>query len=155
MLKYTIKRIIMVPIMLLVVALLIFVLLNLSEADPVLNMLPAEYTQEQYLDLQAKYGLDKPLIVQYFNWVKNAVQGDFGTSYKSRAPVSMDVLFRIPISLKLALLTTFFMILIGIPLGVMCAVKQYSAFDGIANILAKFLGSVPSFWLGLMLIMWF
>lgn len=155
MLKYTLKRILMVPIMLLLVALLVFILLNLSEADPVLNMLPAEYTQEQYEAVQQKYGLDKPLMVQYFRWVAGAVQGDMGTSYKSRGPVSADVGFRIPISLKLAVITTLIMIVVGIPLGVMCAVKQYTAFDGIANILAKFLGSVPSFWLGLMLIMWF
>lgn len=155
MLKYTIKRILMVPVLLLLVALLVFVLLNLSEADPVLQMLPSEYTQEQYNELQQKFGLDKPMLVQYANWVINMVQGNLGTSYKTRGPVGDDVGFRIPISLKLALITTFFMILIGIPLGVMCAVKQYTAFDGIANILAKFMGAVPSFWLGLMLIMWF
>lgn len=155
MLKYTIKRIIMVPILLLVVALLVFVLLNLSDADPVLQMMPSEYTQEEYLATQAKYGLDKPLLVQYGNWVIKAVQGDLGTSYKTRGPVGDDVFFRIPISLKLAVITTLLMIVIGIPLGVMCAVKQYTVFDGIANILAKFMGAVPSFWLGLMLIMWF
>ena len=64
MLKYTIKRLIMLPIMLLVVALLIFILLNLSESDPVVLMLPSEYTQEQYDAMAAKFGLDKPMMVR-------------------------------------------------------------------------------------------
>lgn len=155
MLKYTIKRIIMVPILLLLVALLIFVLLNLSQSDPVVMMLPAEYTQEDYDAMQQKFGLDKPVIVQYFNWVGKAITGDLGISYKTKGPVADDVFFRIPISLQLAFITTAIMILLGIPLGVMCAVKQYTMFDGIVNILAKFMGSIPGFWLGLMLILGF
>ncbi len=155
MLKYTIKRIIMVPFLLLCVALLVFVLLNLSDADPILQMLPSEYTEEQYQELEQQLGLDKPLLVQYGNWVINAVQGDFGMSYKTRGPVMDDVLFRIPISIKLAFITTIVMVLIGIPLGVMCAVKQYTAFDGIVNVLSKLMGAVPGFWLGMMLMMVF
>lgn len=155
MLKYTIKRIIMVPILLLLVALLIFVLLNLSESDPVVLMLPSEYTQADYDAMEARFGLDKPLPLQYVNWVKNAVQGDLGLSYKTKSPVVDDVGFRIPISIRLAFMTTLLMVLIGIPLGVMCAVKQYTLFDGIVNVLAKFIGSIPGFWLGLMLIIGF
>ena len=155
MLRYTIKRILLMPILLLLVALLVFVLLNLSDADPVLNMLPSEYTQEQYDALAAKYGLDKPLLVQYFNWIKGILHGDLGTSYKTRGPVGDDVFYRIPISLRISLITTAIMLLIGLPVGVMCAVKQYTAFDDITNVVSKFLGAIPSFWLGLMLMIWF
>ncbi|MDL2294190.1 ABC transporter permease [Ruminococcaceae bacterium OttesenSCG-928-D13] len=155
MLRYTIKRLVMVPILLLLVALLIFVLLNLSESDPVIMMLPAEYTQEDYDAMQRKFGLDRPLIVQYFNWVGKAFTGDLGISYKSKGPVADDVFFRIPISLQLAGVTTLIMVVIGIPLGVMCAVRQYTWFDGIVNVLAKLVGSIPGFWLGLMLILTF
>ena len=155
MLRYTIKRILLMPVLLLIVALLIYLLLNLNGADPLQNMLPSEYTQEQYDALAAKYGLDKPILVQYFNWIKGIVQGDLGTSYKTRGPVGDDVFYRIPISLKVALITTGFMLLIGLPLGVLCAVKQYTAFDDIINVVSKFLGAVPSFWLGLMLMIWF
>ena len=84
MLRYTIKRILLMPILLLIVALLIFLLLNMSEADPVLNMLPSEYTQEQYDAMAAKYGLDKPILVQYFNWIKGILHADLGISYKTR-----------------------------------------------------------------------
>jgi len=134
---------------------LIFALLNLSEADPVALMMPTEYTKEDYEAMQARFGLDKPLIVQYFNWVKSAVTGDFGLSYKTKSPVANDVFFRVPTSLKLAFFTTLAMVVIGIPLGVMCAVKQYTVFDNTVNVLAKFMGAIPGFWLGLMLIITF
>ena len=98
-------------------------------------------------------GLDKPLIVQYANWVKNAVTGDFGTSYKSNGPVIDEVGFRVPISLTLSFLTTAIMIIVGLPLGILCAVKQYRAFDTVVNILAKIAGAIPGFWLGIMLMM--
>ncbi len=155
MIKYIIKRIIMVPILLILISMLVFFLLNLSEADPVLMMLPAEYTQEDYDAMAERYGLDKPKPVQYINWVVGIFKGDFGTSYKTKTPVADEVLYRVPVSLKLALITTGCMLLIGIPMGVMCAVKQYSVYDNIVNVLAKFMGSIPGFWLGLMLIMVF
>lgn len=155
MFKYTITRLLMIPVLLLLVALLIFVLLNLSKADPILGMMPAQYTQEDYDAMAARFGLDKPFIIQYFNWVKNAATGDLGLSYKTKTSVSDDIFFRVPISLKLAFFTTLVMIVIGIPLGVMCAVKQYTMFDNIVNVLAKFMGAIPGFWLGLMLIIIF
>ena len=155
MLKFVIKRIIMVPFLLLAIAALIFFLLNLSEADPVLMMMPSEYTQEDYDAMAERFGLDKPLPEQFVNWVVDAVQLDFGTSYKSKAPVADEVLFRVPVSLELAVITTVIMIVVGVPLGVMCAVKQYSVFDQIVNVLSKFLAAIPGFWLGLMLILVF
>ena len=145
----------MVPFFLLSIAALIFFLLNLSEADPVLMMMPSEYTQEDYDAMAERFGLDKPLPEQFVNWVVDAVQLDFGTSYKSKAPVADEVLFRVPVSLELAVITTVIMIVVGVPLGVMCAVKQYSVFDQIVNVLSKFLAAIPGFWLGLMLILVF
>ena len=153
MTKFIIKRIILLPVMLLCVALLVFILLNMSDSDPVLTALPTEFTQEQYDAKKAEMGLDKPLIVQYANWVKNAVTGDFGTSYKSNGPVIDEVGFRIPISLTLSFLTTAIMIIVGLPLGILCSVKQYRAFDTVVNILAKIAGAIPGFWLGIMLMM--
>lgn len=155
MAKYIIKRILMVPVLLILIAMFVFFLLNLSAADPVLMMMPSEYTQEDYDAMAERFGLDEPKPIQFLNWVKNAVTGEFGTSYKSKAPVSDEVLYRIPTSLKLAGITTLLMILIGVPMGVMCAVKQYSVFDNIVNIGAKFMGSIPGFWLGLMLMLVF
>lgn len=155
MLKYVIKRIILVPFLLIAIAALIFFLLNLSEADPVLMMMPSEYTQEDYDAMAERFGLDKSKPEQFVNWIADAVRLDFGTSYKTKAPVADEVLFRVPVSLNLALITTVIMILLGVPLGVMCAVKQYSVFDNCVNVISKFLASIPGFWLGLMLILLF
>lgn len=155
MAKYIVKRILMVPVLLLLIAMFVFFLLSLSAADPVLMMMPSEYTQEDYDMVAERFGLDKSKPVQFINWTKDAVRGEFGTSYKSKAPVSDEVLYRIPTSLKLAGITTLLMILIGVPLGVMCAVKQYSLLDNIVNVVAKFMGSIPGFWLGLMLMLMF
>jgi len=155
MIRYIVKRILIVPFLLFFIAFFVFMLLNLSAADPVLQMMPSEYSQDDYDAMAARYGLDKPLIIQFLNWAKNAVRGDFGTSYKSRGPVAEEVLYRIPISLRLALITTLLMILVGVPIGVFCAVKQYSLFDNIVNVGAKLMGSIPGFWLGLMLMIVF
>lgn len=155
MAKYIIKRILVMPVLLILIAAFVFFLLNLSEADPVLMMMPAEYTQEDYDAMAERFGLDEPKPVQFVNWLVGICKGDFGTSYKSKAPVADEVLYRVPISLKLALITTIAMIIIGIPMGVMCAVKQYSIFDNIVNVAAKFMGSIPGFWLGMMLILTF
>jgi peptide/nickel transport system permease protein len=155
MAKYIIKRLIMVPVLLILIAMFVFFLLNLSEADPVLMMMPSEYTQEDYDMMAERFGLDESKPIQFVNWIKSAAQGDFGTSYKSKAAVSEEIIYRIPVSLKLAGVTTLLMILIGVPMGVMCAVKQYSTYDNIVNIVAKFMGSIPGFWLGLMLILVF
>ena len=118
-------------------------------------MMPAEYTQEDYDAM--------PNVSVWISHCRNslstglltAVQLDFGTSYKSKAPVADEILFRVPISLQLAVVTTVIMIVVGVPLGVMCAVKQYSVFDQIVNVLSKFLAAIPGFWLGLMLILVF
>lgn len=155
MLKYVIKRIIMVPFLLIAIAAFVFILLNLSAADPVLMMMPSEYSQEDYDQMAERFGLDKSKPEQFVNWVSDAVKLDFGTSYKSKASVSDEVLFRVPVSLKLALVTTLIMIIVGVPMGVMCAVKQYSIYDNCVNVLSKFLASIPGFWLGLMLILVF
>lgn len=145
----------MVPVLLMCVAFLVFILLNISAADPLLNILPSTYTQEDYDALEHELGLDRPLVVQYGDWVLSALQGDLGESYKTRAPVLDEVIDRVPTSFKLAGITTLIMIVVGLPLGVMCAVKQYTAFDSIINVLAKLIGAIPGFWLGLMLMIQF
>ena len=155
MLKYTIKRILLTPILFFLAAMLIFTFLNMSPADPVLMMMPAEYTQADYDAMAARFGLDQPKPVQFLNWAKNALKGDLGISYATKMPVMNDIVYRIPTSLRLALLATCIIVLFGLPLGVGCAVKQYTAFDNIVNVLAKVMGSVPGFWLGLMLIIGF
>jgi peptide/nickel transport system permease protein len=118
-------------------------------------MLPmGEATSEDIAHLRAKWGLDKPLYAQYGVWLKNAVRGDFGTSYAFGGKSAMEmVASRFPATLKLGGLAVLIALAIGVPLGVMAAVKKDSFLDYQGKALA-FLGqSVPSFWLGIM-IMW-
>jgi peptide/nickel transport system permease protein len=155
MLWYAIKRILIIPVMLLVIGLFIFLLLSLNKTDPVLQMLPSEYTIEDYYELQARLGLDKPVVIQYFNWLRNALKGDFGISYKTRGPAINEVAKRVPVSLEFSIITTLAVFSLGVPLGVFCAVKQYTVFDRGINMTAKSLGSVPGFLLGVLLILVF
>jgi len=155
MARYALKRLIIMPFMLLAIAFLVFMMLHFAAGDPVVMMLPTEWTQEDYDEMAARFGLDQPIMVQFFNWVVNAAQGDFGLSWRTRTPVMDDFGFRIPTSLWLAFLTMVVLILVGIPLGVICAVKQYTIFDTVINFVAKFMGSIPGFWLGIMLIIVF
>lgn len=155
MLRYTIKRILIMPLIVLATTFIIFMLLNIDPVDPALQMLPNNYTQEQLDELHEELGLDKPLLEQYANWLVNALHGDFGTSYATRAPVWDSIGYRIPVSIGLALVTMVVVILVSIPCGVMCAVKQYGPFDNIVNVIAKFLAAFPSFWLALMLMLLF
>lgn len=155
MVKYICKRVLLLPVILLFATMLIFVFINLSPVDPTHQMLPAEYTQEMVDELRGELGLDDPLPVRYFNWIKGVLQGDWGTSYATRGPVWDEVAYRIPTTIKLSLLTTLLVILVGMPLGILCAVKQYSFYDGAVNVISKLLGAFPAFWLALMLMLLF
>lgn len=155
MLKYIIKRIILVPVMVIATTFVIFLLTSLTPDDPAVQMLPANYTQEQLDEMHEELGLDKPLLIQYVNWLFNAVRGDFGISYSQKIPVTDAIKDRIPLSLALALLATLLIVVLGVPIGVMCAVKQYHAFDAIMNVLAKFLSAFPNFWLAMMMVLLF
>ena len=155
MLKYIIKRIIFVPIMVVATTFVIFALINMTPEDPALLLLPTNYTQEQLDEVHEELGLDKPFLIRYVNWLVNAVQGDFGISYSQKIPVSDAIAGKVGISIRLALYATLLIIILGVPIGVMCAVKQYRAFDSIMNIVAKFFSAFPEFWLAMMLMLLF
>jgi len=100
-----------------------------------------------------KYGLDKPVPIQYVTWLSRIVQGDFGESSKSGLPVANTVVDRLPVTLELALLSLVIALALGIPAGILAAVKPGSVFDYAGSALALVGLSVPHFWLGLMLIL--
>jgi len=145
----------MIPFMLLAIAFFVFIMLHIAAGDPVIAMLPPDWTQLCYDEMAARFGLDQPILVQFYNWIINAVQGDFGLSWRTRAPVINELALRIPVTVQLASITMVIMVLAGIPLGVICAVKQYTVYDAVINFVAKFMGAIPGFWLGLMLIIVF
>lgn len=155
MLKYIFKRILyMIPVIL-GVTLLVFVIMDLAPGDPVLLILGDNATEEARIAKTAELGLDQPLLVRYGNYIFNFLKGDMGVSYISNRSVSEEVMSRFPNTLRLSLVAAAASIAMAIPLGIIAAVKQNSAFDNISMILSMIGNSMPAFWLGLMLILIF
>jgi len=155
MLAYSVKRLFGVLPVLLVVSLMVFALMQAAPGDPVSMLVSDEASPEDRARIAAAWGLDQPAPVQYLNFVKNAVTGDFGTSFRYREPVMDLVLARLPASIELALFATFLAIIVGIPLGVMAAARPNSVFDTIGSIGGFFGISMPNFWLGILMILIF
>jgi len=105
--------------------------------------------------LREDMGLNDPFLIRYFNYVIDAVQGDLGVSYMTRRGVTEEIMARFPTTLSLAFYGTILSIIIGVPLGILSATKQYTIFDTSATALGLFAVSIPNFWLGLMLIILF
>ena len=156
MFKYIVKNTLLIIPTLLGVLLLVFTINHFTPGDPVIMLLGIDYTQEQYDETAAELGVDQPFFVQFYNYLKGIVtKFDFGKSYKTKLPVMNDIAARVPVTLKLGLLTCLVSVLIGIPFGIISATKQYSVFDYIVTFVSLFFSSVPGFWLSMMMILLF
>jgi peptide/nickel transport system permease protein len=152
---YIIKRLLQIIPVILGVTLIAFALIHLAPGDPVRTMLGQHATQQEIDDIRAKYGLDQPLYVQYFIWLGDVLQGDFGRSILSHEQVTTEIASRFPNTIELAIAAMIFAILIGVVAGIISATKQYSAADYTVMGIALFGISMPVFWLGIMLMMIF
>ncbi len=138
------------------VSIVSFSLIRLVPGDPVLTMLgerganPAAYNE-----IKESLGLDKPLIVQYFRFIGNAFKGDLGNSIVTNVPVLDEFFARFPATLELGLTGLLWAVLLGVPMGIIASVKKNSAFDYVTMSGALIGYSMPIFWWGLILIMWF
>lgn len=155
MIRYVLKRIILMPIMLFVTTFIIFSLVNMTPANPGVIILGAEARPEEIEAVNHELGLDQPFLTRYFKFVGDAVRGDFGYSYYSKRDVLSEVTRRLPNTLTLTLASIVLAIVVGLPLGVICAVKQYSAADNILSSIAMFMGAMPAFWLSMLLMLLF
>lgn len=154
MLRYIMKRIgQMIPV-LLIITLIVFLLVNVA-GDPTVNMLPIDATEEDRRILREAMGLNKPLAVQYLNYLGNMLKGDFGSSYRYHLPALGLAIERIPVSLKLAGTALLFSVLIAIPLGIFSAQFANSPFDIVVSGVSVLGRAMPNFWVGIMLIMIF
>lgn len=152
MFKYIIKRLLMTIPVVLGVMLIVFFFQSVS-GDPALQILGSGSSMEDREAKREELGLNDPIIVQFGRYVINFVtKGDLGTSYKSNQPVTKELLARFPLTIKLALAAVGVGIVLGIPLGVWSAVKQYTAADSIIVTLSVLMESVPNFWFALVLI---
>ncbi len=133
-----------------------FGLIRLVPGDPVLHMIGERgASPEVYAEMRARYGLDRPLTTQYFLFLKNALNGDFGESIVSGQPVWHEFMDRFPATLELGLIALSLAVLIGIPLGVVAAVRRNSLFDYALMSVSLVGYSMPIFWWGLILILFF
>ena len=123
--------------------------------DPRTVFLTTYTSQEQWDAWGERWGLDRPLIVQYSIWLGRAARGDLGESLRALRPVKTVITERIPATLQLAASAAFFSVIVGVPLGVLSAVKRGSLLDYAGRTLALFGQALPPFWLGIMLILLF
>lgn len=155
MLKYISKRIIYLIPVLIGIVLLVFTIMYFSPGDPAKLILGDRAPEEQVAALRHELGLDLPYYQQLFNYIKNAIHGDFGNSYQLRMPVWNIIKLRFPLTLQLTTFTMLIAVLIGIPVGILSAVKQYSVIDAFSVIFALLMASIPAFWLGMLLMLLF
>lgn len=138
------------------VAFLVFSILALTPGDPGSIILGITAKQEDIAALNAQFGYDKPFLLRFFNYIGNIIfHFDLGTSYQSRQPVINDIIARFPNTLLLAVMSMAVSALIGVTLGIISAVRQYSALDHVLVVVALVFASVPGFWMGLMLLLLF
>ncbi|MGD6777277.1 nickel ABC transporter permease [Sutcliffiella horikoshii] len=151
MIQFAVRRIIgMIPI-LLIITIIAFLFVHLTPGDPIRIMYGAELDQETYQTLRAKEGFDQPLIVQYGTYMYNMlIQGDFGSSYRTKTEVSSEIMRRFGFTFTLTMLAMFWAILIGIFVGIISATKRNTVWDRIGMVSAITALSVPEFWFGLM-----
>ncbi len=153
--KYILRRVGEMLVVLLLMSIVVFILSRLT-GDPVSLLLSDYASDEDRARVTAELGLDKPAITQYFNFLGNALQGNFGNSLiGDQRPALELVLERLPASLKLAFIAFVFSLLVGIPLGVVAAANHGTAWDTFARLLALIGQSVPAFWLGLVMMYFF
>lgn len=152
--RYILGRAVQLVVSLLVVVTFVFLLSRLS-GDPVQLMLDVRATEEEKQALRVQLGLDKSLPAQYAVYLRGMATGDFGRSVLSRRPVLEHIGERLPNTLMLGVVAMFFSVAIGVPVGVYSAVKRDTALDHVARIIAVLGQAVPTFWLGIMLILVF
>lgn len=137
------------------VSVLVFMIIHLIPGNPVNHILGDYATEESIKELEMRLGLDRPILVQYFSYMFQAIQGDLGTSYITGYTVVEEILNRIPITAQLALYSIIFGSITGIIIGVVAAVKKNTIYDQLAMVLALIGISAPGFWIALFLILLF
>ena len=154
MLKYSLKRLVyMIPVTIAVVFLVYFIM-YLTPGDPVALMLGADATPELIQETRHELGIDQPFITQFTHYVANLFKGNFGTSWYTGRAVTERLFAAIPYTIKLTFLAMALSVLISIPLGVIAAVHQNTIADYLVSVFAIAGVSAPTFWVGIMLILW-
>ena len=152
---YVYRRLLQLIPLLLVISFIVFLALELAPGDPVSLILGQNATPEAIASLRSDLGLDQPIVVQWFHFVVNIFSGDLGRSYRSDRSVTAELGRTVGVSAVLAMTAMFLAVVIGVGLGVITAVKQYSLTDNVLRVTILALVSLPVFWLAILLIIAF
>ncbi|HHV93125.1 MAG TPA: ABC transporter permease [Firmicutes bacterium] len=153
--QYVWRRIGALAVTLVIACTITFAVFNIVPGDPAMLMLGTEADPEVLANLRRQLGLDLPLHVQYFKWLKSAVTGDLGISIRLGRPVAALILERLPVTASLAVLAMALTVSIGVPAGAYGAFRRGRAADYLINILTQVGLAIPHFWLGILLILLF
>lgn len=153
--KYLLKRVLSIIPVLFITSVIVFLIIHLIPGDPAEIVAGPGVPKDEVENIRRLMGLDKPLITQYFDWLSRALTGDFGISLTSRDPIFPLVMTRFGNTMVLSLLGIVFAVVIGIPMGILSAVKQNSLIDIVVMVLSIIGISMPIFWLGLILVKYF
>lgn len=153
--RAVVRRLLALIPLLLVVSFIVFSLLFLTPGDPAVTLAGDNPTPEQIAEIRVQLGLDDPLIVQYGRWVTDAVQGDLGTSLYSSTTVSEAIVSRLPVTLSLTGAAILFSLVVAVPLGLLSARRPGGAADRVSTGVATIGIALPSFWVGMVLIIVF
>ena len=155
MLAFLTTRLLQIIPTLILVSMLIFGLQQLLPGDPALIMAGEERDPKVLAEIREQYRLDQPIPVQYLYWIKGVLSGNLGESMRLKAPVGALVMQKLPVTLQLAAMALLIALCIGIPAGIVSAVKKDTAWDYGANLFALWGLSTPNFWLGILMIFLF
>jgi peptide/nickel transport system permease protein len=153
--RYVIKRLLMLIPVLLGISFILFSIMNLTPGDPARMILGDSATVEGIAELREELGLNGSFFSRYFTYLSNALTGDFGVSYRTRTPVFEEIFSRMPYTVTVAAGAISISAILGVSLGILSAVKQYSLADNLTLAATLLLTSMPDFWLGLILIIIF
>ena len=155
MLRYILKRFLLVIPVLLGATLLVYTIMEFTPGDPARLILGDEASDEEVMELREEMGLNDPFAVRYVRFVADMLHGDLGISYRNNLEVSEQILQRLKNTMILAGAAVFIAVVIGIPVGIISAIKQYTIFDNLVMMVTLFLAASPVFWMGLMLVIIF
>ncbi|MBV9583143.1 MAG: ABC transporter permease [Chloroflexi bacterium] len=153
MTTYIVRRVLAIIPVLFGISILVFLLVHLIPGDVAQILLGTQATDEQIATLRRTFGLDRPLPVQYLDWLSHIVRGDFGVSFRTNRPVLPDLVSRFGVTIQLTFVSMLIALMVGIPLGVASAANRGRASDGVSRVVALLGLSIPNFWLGTLLIL--
>ena len=155
MFRYVVKRLLVMLPILLGVTIIIFTMMYFTEGDPARMILGDEASEEEVQELRIELGLTGTYFERYWDYLSGLLQGDLGTSFTTRQPVVDEIAARFPVTLRVTILVCIFSVCIGVPAGIISAIRQYSVLDNVVTVAAMLGICMPNFWLALLLILLF